>query len=186
MRPGTSTRRSKGRCRGAAAGLERNFKENAMDRIERLEAIEEIRNLKARYFRAIDEKDEALLREVFANDVELDYRGSTTDPATGINAAHDATGDVIRGGEHAARQIAASLAGLNSVHHGVEPEIEIVDAEHASGIWPMVDRLRFPPGAPFSEMTGYGHYRETYVRERGRWRIRTLRLTRLRIDFTPA
>jgi ketosteroid isomerase-like protein len=157
-----------------------------MDPIDRLEAITEIRNVKARYFRAIDEKDEILLREVFADDVELDYRGSTTDPVSGINAGGDATGDVLRGGERAARLIAASLVGLNSVHHGVEPEIEIFDAVNASGIWPMVDRLRFPPGGPFREMTGYGHYRETYVKERGKWRIRTLRLTRLRIDFVPA
>jgi len=160
--------------------------ERTVDRVERLEAIEEIRKLKARYFRAIDEKDEALLREVFADDVELDYRGSTTDPATGINAADDATSDIIRGGDHAARQVAASLVGLLSVHHGAEPEIEIIDAERASGVWPMVDRLRFPSGGPFREMTGYGHYKETYVKERGKWRIRTLRLTRLRIDFVPA
>ena len=157
-----------------------------MDQTERLVAIAAIRKLKARYFRAIDEKDEALLRETFADDVELDYRGSTTDPATGINAAGDATGDVLRGGEQSARLLAASLVGLVSVHHTSEPEVEIIDAESASGIWPMVDRLRFPAGSPFREMTGYGHYRETYIKERGEWRIRTLRLTRLRIDFTSA
>lgn len=157
-----------------------------MGELEELKAISDIRLLKARYFRAIDEKDEALLRDIFAHDVELDYRGSTTDPATGINAADGATGDTIRGGEQAVQVIVASLVGLISVHHGAEPEIEIIDADNARGIWPMVDRLRFPPGGPFREMTGYGHYRETYVRERGKWRIRTLRLTRLRIDFVPA
>jgi len=158
--------------------------ERTVDRIERLEAIESIRKLKARYFRAIDEKDEAALREIFADDVELDYRGSTTDPATGINAAGDATGDILRGPE-AFRKIAASLVGLVSVHHSSEPEIEIIDSENAIGIWPMVDRLRFPPGGPFSEMTGYGHYHETYTKLKGQWCIRTLRLTRLRIDFVP-
>lgn len=157
-----------------------------MDQIDRLIAIEDIRNLKARYFRAIDEKDEALLRDVFCDDVELDYRGAATDPATGVNAAGDATGDVLSGGDQSVRMIASSLAGLVSVHHASEPEIEIIDAENARAIWPMVDRLRFPAGGPFHEMTGYGHYHETYVKERGKWRIRTLRLTRLRIDFSPA
>lgn len=157
-----------------------------MDELARLSAIEDIRKLKARYFRAVDEKNEALLREVFADDVELDYRGSTTDPVTGANAASEATSAVLRGGEQSARLIAAALAGIVSVHHASEPEIEIQDSENASGIWPMVDRLRFPAGSPFSDMTGYGHYRETYVKERGRWRIRTLRLTRLRVDMTPA
>lgn len=157
-----------------------------MDQVERLEAIGEIRRMKARYFRGIDEKDRDLLREVFADDVELDYRGSTTDPVTGINAAADATSSVLRGGEECAKLVVASLQGIVSVHHCSEPEIEIHDASNASGIWPMVDRLRFPPAAPFSEMIGYGYYRETYIREGGKWRIRTLRLTRLRIDLTPA
>jgi len=157
-----------------------------MDELDRLTAIEAIRKVKARYFRGLDEQDEALLREVFADDVELDYRGSTTDPVTGINAAAEATSTVLRGGEHCARLVVETMQGIVSVHHASEPEIEIADETHASGIWPMVDRLRFPAGAPFREMVGYGHYRETYIKERGIWRIRTLRLTRLRIDLVPA
>jgi ketosteroid isomerase-like protein len=151
--------------------------------IERLMSIEDIKITKARYFRAVDSKDEALLREVFADDVELDYRGATTDPATGLNAAEGATSEILRGGDHCARLIAKSLVGIVSVHHGSTPEIEIIDASHARGIWPMVDRLKFAAGGPVSEMIGYGHYHETYVKERGKWRIRTLKLTRLRIDF---
>lgn len=37
-----------------------------MDRVEHLTAIEAIRMLKARYFRAIDTKDESLLHSLFA------------------------------------------------------------------------------------------------------------------------
>jgi len=157
-----------------------------VDEIARLIAIAEIRHLKACYFRGLDEKDEGLLRKVFATDVELDYRGSTTDSSTGATAASNATGEVLRGGERSARLITEALAGIVSVHHCSEPEIEIVDGENASAIWPMVDRLTFPAGHAYREMTGYGHYRETYVKEDGRWRIRTLRLTRLRLDFTSA
>ena len=157
-----------------------------MDMIETLAAIAEIRDLKARYFRGIDEKDEALLREVFADDVELDYRGSTTDPATGTGIAPEATGEILRGGKTCAGLVVRALEGVVSVHHASEPEVEIIDGENARAIWPMVDRLRFSGDGPYREMIGYGHYRETYVKEGGRWRIRTLRLTRLRLDFVPA
>ena len=154
-----------------------------MTEIERLMAIEDLKIPKARYFRGVDAKDESLLREVFTDDVGLDYRCATTDPVTGLNAAEGATSEILRGGEHCARLIAKSLVGIVSVHHASTPEIEIIDASHARGIWPMVDRLKFAAGGPVSEMIGYGHYPETYVKERGKWRIRTLKLTRLRIDF---
>jgi len=31
--------------------------------------------------------------------------------------------------------------------------------------------------------TGYGHYHERYVRQDGRWRIASQRLTRLHVDY---
>lgn len=156
-----------------------------MDALQRLLAIEEIKTVKARYFRALDQKDEALMREVFADDVELDYRGATTDPATGYNFAGDATDVVHRGGDHSARLVVAAMAGIVSVHHASTPEIEILDEKNARAIWPMADRLTFGENSPIREMIGYGYYHETYVHERGKWRIRTLRLTRLRLDFLP-
>lgn len=157
-----------------------------MNPIEKLLAIEDIKSLKARYFRAVDLKEAELLRETFAEDVELDYRGSTTDPETGDDAVSNVTGEIIRGRDHCVRLIMEALPGIVSVHHASVPEIEIIDETAAHGIWPMVDRLKFPSGGEFREMVGYGHYRETYIKEGGKWRIQTLRLTRLRIDFTSA
>jgi hypothetical protein len=46
----------------------------------------------------------------------------------------------------------------------------------------MVDRLRFGEDSPISEMIGYGHYHETYVRTGAEWRIKSMRLTRVRLD----
>jgi hypothetical protein len=46
----------------------------------------------------------------------------------------------------------------------------------------MEDMLRFADG---SELHAYGHYHETYEKVDGRWRIKTLTLTRLRQDWTP-
>ena len=47
--------------------------------IERLTAIEEIKQLKARYFRCMDTKDWAGLQAVFSDDAEFDMRGEAAD-----------------------------------------------------------------------------------------------------------
>jgi hypothetical protein len=153
-----------------------------MDALTRLIATEDIKQLKARYFRAVDLKDAALLRSVFMDDAIVDYRGSTMDPRTGINAIEATEDTVLEGGEVAANWIIETVRDLVSVHHASVPEIEITSATTATGIWPMVDHLRFPPGAPVSELVGYGHYHETYRCVDGQWKIERLRLTRLRVD----
>ena len=48
-----------------------------MEAIDRLLAIEEIRNLKHKYFRAIDMADYELLSTIFTDDISVDYRGGT-------------------------------------------------------------------------------------------------------------
>ena len=48
-----------------------------MDKLQKLIDIEEIKNLKHRYFRAIDMADFDLLDNVFSSDISIDYRGGT-------------------------------------------------------------------------------------------------------------
>ena len=48
-----------------------------MDKLQMLLDIEEIKNLKHRYFRAIDMADFDLLDGVFAENITIDYRGGT-------------------------------------------------------------------------------------------------------------
>jgi hypothetical protein len=76
------------------------------------------------------------------------------------------------------------LEGARTVHHGHMPEIELTGADTARGIWAMYDYVEWPPKTSGERvgLQGYGHYREEYVREDGRWRIQKLRLERLRID----
>jgi hypothetical protein len=157
-----------------------------MDGITKLLAVEEIRQLKSKYFRGIDQKDRNLLLEIFADDVSLDYRGATTDPRTGVNALPITTASVLRGRESCVQAIMEVVTGgLVSVHHGGVGEITIVSEDKAEAIWPMFDLLRFPPVGPVGEMVGYGYYFESYERVGGNWKLKTLRLTRLRVDFTP-
>ncbi len=144
-----------------------------MDTLERLLAIEEIKQLKARYFRCIDTKDWAGLVDVFAPDAVMDM------------TAGAAGGKVTTGAEEIARYVQRSgrLDEAVTVHHGHMPEIAMTSADTATGIWSMEDEIWWNEGAfPLASLHGYGHYHETYVRQGGTWRIATLRLTRLRVD----
>ncbi|MGH3246188.1 MAG: nuclear transport factor 2 family protein [Trebonia sp.] len=151
-----------------------------MNEIERLAAIEEIKQVKARYFRGVDTGDGNLVRSILAEDCVLDYRGGCTDPATGKDYV-PATNAVLRGREAwpAGTQV---NTGMVSVHHGYNCEIEITSDTTATAIWSMTDRLHFPPGGQFSVMTGYGHYHETYEKAGGAWKLKTTRLTRIRVE----
>ncbi|MBP2706368.1 nuclear transport factor 2 family protein [Microbispora sp. RL4-1S] len=134
------------------------------DRLRLLLDIEEIRQLKARYFRYIDTKDWGVCREVFTADARIDIGGvRTVDEFISVTRAW--LGDAV------------------SVHSGSMPEIDITGPGEATGIWGMRDYIVFPDegGAPRG-MRGYGHYHDRYRRIDGRWRIHTTRLTRLRID----
>lgn len=153
-----------------------------MDVLTRLAAIEDIKLLKARYFRAIDTKDRPLLRSILADDAVVDYRGAATDPRTGINHVPSATEAPIAGADAIADSVMQSLAPLVSVHHGCMPEIIVTSDDRAEAIWAMTDRLQPVEAGPFAEMIGWGHYFETYEKSDGGWKIKTMRLTRLRVD----
>ena len=141
-----------------------------MELVERLAAIEEIKILKARYCRYVDTQDWAAFRTLFADDATL-FFPENYDAASSID-------DFMQG-------VGPALAGGVTIHHAVMPEIEIVDDDHARGVWAMRDSLYFTPGtrglAGASEIQGAGHYHETYVRQDRRWLFASIRLTRLRL-----
>ena len=140
-----------------------------MTDIERLLAIEEIKQLKAKYFYCLDHKEWATWKkEVFAPDASLHVPESRAEPYVGID-------NIIA-------WVSASTGDQVSVHHGHMPEIEVLSDTTARGIWSMEDKLRWPDGK--TTLHGYGHYHETYEKVAGKWRIKTLKLTRLRTDRT--
>ncbi len=147
---------------------------------ERLAAIEEIKQVKAKYFRGVDTGDGDLVRSILAEDCVLDYMGGCTDPATGIDYA-PSTNTILRGREAWPAGQRVNI-GMVSVHQGHTVEIEVTSDSTASAIWSMTDRWYFPPGAGYSTITGYGHYHETYENVDGSWKIKTTRLTRLRVE----
>lgn len=129
-----------------------------------MDDLEEIKKLKARYFRGLDSKDWALYADVFAEDVVVDL---TT-----------AGGQAYRGREEF-MAYARGLTLVQSVHQGHMPEIELLPDGTATGVWSFEDYNLWEDG---TQNHGYGHYLETYAKEGGRWRIKTMRLSYLRID----
>jgi len=134
-----------------------------------MDDIEAIKQLKARYCRTMDLKDWPAYRRVFTDDVTMD----TTESG----------GGVITGADEFLAFLTETLAGVVTVHHCHMPEIEVTSPGEASGVWAMEDVLRFGDG---TEVHGYGHYHETYRNDGTGWRIASSRLTRLRMDITPA
>jgi hypothetical protein len=153
-----------------------------MHEIARLAATDQIMQLKARYFRGVDSCDGDLVRATLAEDCILDYMGCCTDPATGKDFI-PAMNVVLRG-RAAWRSDGLSSLGIVSVHQGHNFEVEFTSDTTASGIWSMTDRLYFPAGSAFSLMTGYGHYHETYEKFDDGWKIKTTRITRIRVEVS--
>ncbi len=144
---------------------------------EWLSAAESIKQLKARYFRTLDTKDWTGFRAVFADDARIGPIES------GLPSSMPPAADT-RPPDQFVQQVQARLAEVTSVHHGHMPEIELVSESEARGVWAMEDLLVFPAGAELAQLRGYGHYHETYVRGADGWKIRTMRLSRLRVDLT--
>lgn len=134
-----------------------------------MDDVEQIKQLKARYFRRMDTKDWAGLVEVFTSDVIIDMRGEG--------------GGVSKSASAFVTPLSEMLADVVTVHHGHMPEMTIDSKDSASGVWAMEDMLWWPEGSPLKHLHGYGHYHETYARTVDGWRIATMTLTRLRRDI---
>jgi len=143
-----------------------------MNDLQKLLAIEAIKQLKARYFRCVDTKDWAEFQAMFTPDALFDI-------------SQDVPGCVLTGPESIGAAVSAGLTGCISVHHGHCPEIELTSDTTARGIWAMEDMLRWDQDSTYPNQTlhGYGHYIETYEWRSGRWLIRSLKLQRLRVDI---
>jgi hypothetical protein len=136
------------------------------------EDVEAIKNLKARYYRCMDTKQWDGWNEVFAVDATLDTREEAPDL------------DIVVGRENIIAFVSGVLEGVTTCHHGHMPEIELTSETTATGIWAMEDHLWVSEGnpLPYRSLHGYGHYHETYEKVDGRWYIKTLKLTRIRVD----
>ncbi len=136
-----------------------------MNDLERLVAVEDIKNLVARRIRAMDEKRWADYEEMHAPDhVSDSYAG---EPAIGAKVNTE--------------RLAQVLGHIISVHHAHTPEIAITSSTTAEGVWAMEDMLFWKQGSEDHWLHGFGHYHEKYRKDPDGWRFVYRRLTRIHV-----
>jgi hypothetical protein len=135
--------------------------QSLVERLERLEAIEAIRQLKARYLNACDQQDPLRASHCFADGKIL------------IDMGH--IGVFYHRDEFAALYEAAGCHEyVLDMHQGANPEIELVDANHARGLWSLNYRNINTRDRTVTFLSLL--YRDEYAKLAGEWKIVTCRI----------
>src|SRR5210317_1438572 len=128
-----------------------------MDKLQMLLDIEEIKNLKHRYFRAIDMADFDLLDNIFSQDITIDYRGGTY---RWESEGKETIKESLRHAFH------NQTAAMHTAHH---PEIEVRSESEAVGKWYLQDIFyNFDLG---SVTQGTALYEDKYTKIDNQWLI---------------
>lgn len=146
------------------------------DTLDQLLSIEQIKRLKASYFRCVDSQDWLALTELFTQDARFDMRDASG-LQHDLNALSEGRANIIA-------YLREALAGVTTMHHGHMPEIEIISQDSAVGIWAMEDVLHWSEesDSPLRFLQGYGHYYDEYRRVAGRWQLHSCRISRLFVE----
>jgi len=151
-----------------------------MTETEKLAGMEEIRQLRAKYWRGVDSHDGELVRSILAEDCVLDYNGCMTDPTTGVD--HMPVMNLVLRGRDSWQTDNLEGPKIVTVHTGHQYEIDITGETTAEGIWYFTDRFFMPEGGPFSRFVGYGRYHETYEKAADGWKLKTTRIERIWVE----
>src|ERR1700694_2719939 len=156
-------------------GLRTQHSEAAtMNTLDELIAIRAIEGVKARYCRFLDTKRWADWGMLFTENATLDVSEDVT-PEMGPQ--------IIHGRQAIVAQVRGVVDTARTTHQVHSPEITLISATAANGIWAMHDVVVWPDGVArpvpgLNSLTGFGHYHETYALVAGEWRIAPLRLSR--------
>lgn len=125
-------------------------------RLQDLEAVEEIRALKARYFNCCDRKDPKGMRACFTDGATyIDY---------GAVGTFDNADDLVKlYTEMACHDYMVEL------HHGMNAHIDMVSADRAMGTWKLHYQLINTRDKTLTQLSGY--YEDEYRLVGGGWRI---------------
>ncbi|HYC57386.1 MAG TPA: nuclear transport factor 2 family protein [Candidatus Binatia bacterium] len=118
--------------------------------------IEAIKQLKYRYFRALDTKEWDELGRTLSDDASTSY----------------GSGKFAYSGREAILEFLRSALGssrLISMHHGHHPEIELTGTTTARGTWYLQDKVIFLDANTI--LTGAAFYADEYVKIGGEWKI---------------
>jgi hypothetical protein len=152
----------------SASTLE-GYEHSVVDQLQKMRDVEEIRQLKARYFRCMDQKDWACFGQTLHENVDFNVAGALyacKDPLpvgtyedVGCNEAWPSGEQTYTAQEiayfHAAFQASSAaavvgfemffLGGGQTMHQGHMPEITITSPTTARGIWTLTHHLVFRP-----------------------------------------
>jgi len=148
-----------------------------MDPLQQLVDIEAIKQLKARYMRAVDTKDWELLTGTFALDARSVYSGGEY-----AFEGRDAIIGFLEG--------ALTRTDIVTMHHAHTPEIEITSETTARGCWYLEDFV-INEGESSEAMEGEtvlhgtGIYSDEYVKIDGDWKISLTGYERIFEDLQP-
>lgn len=135
------------------------------------ESLEAIRQLKARYFRLLDQKRWDEWAQVFTEDVVIDTRD-------------DGVAELMEGRDNFVESLRPLIAEAQTTHHGHMPELELTGPDTATGVWAMEDHVIWPPEQGGMHLWGNGWYEEEYRRgSDGVWRIAHMKLRRKRVTM---
>ncbi len=98
----------------------------------------------------------------------------------------------MEGRDGIATTISESVGNAQVLHQLFSYETEVLSPTSATSVVSMADMLIRPEGeavasndnTSFKTMRGYGHYHGDFVKVDGRWYIKTLVQTRLKMEFT--
>lgn len=125
-------------------------------RVQKLEDLEAIRALKARYLFACDRKDPAGMRTCFADGpVHIDY---------GVVGTFDNADALVK--------VYTDIAChdyMVELHHGANPQIEVLDEARARGVWSLHYFLINTQARTLSQLAGY--YEDEYRKTAAGWKI---------------
>jgi 3-phenylpropionate/cinnamic acid dioxygenase small subunit len=142
--------------------------------VRRLWDLEQIKQLKARYFRFLDLKDWEAFKDLFTEDcVHHLSPSSARSTATNAEYFHD---------------LPLQLDNSVTVHHGHTPEITFISDTEAEGIWAMSNYAQLETATKGRGTNTHvcGYYYETYRKcDDGVWRISSKRNVNLRRDDVP-
>ena len=131
---------------------------NLNDRIQRIEDIESIKQLKARYWFACDQRDPEAIRQCFTQNellIDFGFIGQFTNLDTFLELFLQMT----------------DKPSHIDLHHGLAPEIEIIDKTTAKGRWRMQFQL-IETETQVAQFMG-GYYLDEYCKEGDDWKIKS-------------
>jgi len=125
-------------------------------RVQRLEDLEAIRRLKARYLNACDSQDPEAAKNCFASGEVVIDMGHV-----GVFRDREAFAEIYR--------TFGCQPFILDMHHGANPELEFVDDSHARGKWALEYRNINTQARTVTFVSLI--YHDEYVKQGGEWKI---------------